>query len=393
MPRASTRIAMQAAQATLAVAALLSMALAGCSGDSASGGISVSGSDGTYKFTGPAGADNYTWDLGDHLTKAYTRTVEHTYDFANGVVPVTLTTTKGEKKAEHRKEVTLGTGANTNAGFVLEGSINWTVLGAPVTLSAHRSSDPDGDPLRYTWSCQRAGDAVRQTAHTHAGFGGVPFATPAAGSIISINAQGPLPAADRTVQGDLCDGLGQGARPSLDTTITGSFAKSGIYDIYLLASDPVHPTTSGKYRVIVTPEAEKPQEKATLQFNGSFMLGSAGTLQGVCESAGQCTDDFDRVTHHFNLALAAQHANMTLAYEDPSGAMDISCQLRRGETPLETVHGTDAEASVLLDPANLRAGSYSILCQPTAGVPTSPDGTPYTVTIDYDLDMDPFKVY
>lgn len=386
---------MQAAKATLAVAALLSVAVAGCSGGSGSaGGFSISGSDGAYKFTASAKADNYTWDLGDHLTRLYGKSVEHTYDFANGVVPVTLTTTKGADKKEYRKEVTLGTGANTNAGFVLEGLINWTVTGEPVGFSAHRSADPDGDPLRYTWSCQRVSDAVRQSAHTHSGFGGIPFATPPAGSIISINAQGPLPAADRTVSGDLCDGLGQGGRPALAQTIAGSFTKAGIYDIYLLASDPVHPTTSGKYRVVVTPPAEKPAEKQTLTFTGNFTFGSGGSVQGVmCDQLQQCDTTFDKTSSPFTLTLAAQSANLTLAYTDLSGQMDITCQLFRGETPLESVHGTGDEAAKRVDPANLRAGGYTIQCSPTAGIPSSPDGTPFTVTFDYDLDMDPFKVY
>src|SRR5688572_7743311 len=123
---------MQVLKAATAVAVLLSMALAGCSGGGSDGGISVKGSDGTYTFTGPGGADNYTWDLGDHLTRAYTKSVTHTYDFENGVVPVTLVTTNGEKKSEFRKEITLGSGLNENAGFVLEGSTNWTILGQSV---------------------------------------------------------------------------------------------------------------------------------------------------------------------------------------------------------------------------------------------------------------------
>ena len=385
---------MQVPQATLAVAALLSVALAGCSGAGGSaGGFSISGSDGTYKFTASGSADNYTWDLGDHLTRAYTKTVEHTYDFTNGVVPVVLTVTKDGKKTEFRKEVTLGTGTNTNAGFVLEGSSNWTVLGEGVTFSAHRSTDPDGDPLRYTWSCQRVSDAVRQAAHTHAGFGGVPFATPAAGAIVSIDAQGPLPAADRTVEGDLCETLGQGGRPTLDTTITGSFAKQGIYDIYLLASDPVHPTTSGKYRVVVTPPAEKPAEQQEFTFEGAFVAGGAGgAAQGVCEIT-QCGQPLDRVSFPFSLTLAAQAGNMSLQYTDPTGALELSCVLNRGETALESMAGPGA--TVQLDPANLRAGGYSIACESTtAVVPTTPEGnTPFTVTAKFDLDMDPFKVY
>jgi hypothetical protein len=385
---------MQLAKAPLAVALLLATTLAGCSGiggGSGSGGFSVKGSAPTYTFTASASADNYTWDLGDHLTRAYTKSVTHTYDFANGVVPVVLVTLDGAKKSEYRKEITLGTGTNTNAGFVLEGSLNWTVLGQTVTLSAHRSVDPDGDALRYTWSCQRVSDAVRQSAHSHPGFGGVPFATPAAGGIISVDAQGALPAPDRTVSGDLCESLGQGGHPTLDTTISGAFTKSGIYDIYLLASDPVHPTTSGKYRIVATSAGDKPVEKQELVFHGNFTAGSQGVITGACTSLGQCTSDFDQIKHGLSISLGAQRGNLTLAYDDLTQQMTIRCTLARGSVDVGL---QEAPGTVDLDPADLKAGSYTLTCQPqTAAVPTSPTGVHYTATLKFDLDMDPFKVY
>lgn len=387
---------MQVFKAATAAAVLLSMALAGCSGVGGSdgGGFSIKEKDGVYTFTASGSADNYTWDLGDHLTRAYTKSVTHTYDFENGVVPVRLVTMKGEAltRAEYTKEITLGTGINENAGFVLEGGSNWTVLGESVTLSAHRSTDPDGDALRYTWSCQRTGDAIRQSLHSHPGFGGKPFATPPAGSVLSINAQGPLPAADRTVSGDLCDGLGTAGRASLDETITGAFTKSGIYDIYLLASDPVHPTTSGKYRIVVTPPAEKPPEVLVNVFTGTFQAGANGQLQGVCGFLeSQCTQTFDEVQHSFATPLPGAGGYMTLAYTDASGAMTITCVLERGETQVATAEGPDA--NVTLDAAQLSNGSYTVLCKPNAVIPADPEGVTYTLTVAIDLKVDPFLLY
>lgn len=387
---------MQGAKVALAAAVLLAVTLAGCSGGSSeSGGFSIKGPDGNgaYTFTASGSADNYTWDLGDHLTRAFGKSVTHTYDFANGVVPVVLTTTKAGVEKESRKDLILGTGTNGNAAFVLEGETNWTLTDQSVSFSAHRSTDPDSDPLRYTWSCQRYGDAVRQTPHVHAGFGGKPFATPPAGSVVSINAQGPLPTPDRTIDGDLCDSLGPGSRPSLDATITGKFTKSGVYDIYLLASDPVHPTTSGKYRIVVTPVEEKPSEIQVFEFTGSFMGGSGGTVQGICLQLQQCVADFDQVTHSFSFNLDGQDGYATLAYSDPTptGTLGIACDLKRGTAPVGTVTGT--AGNVTLEAGSLKAGSYTATCTPQAGIPTSPEGTPYTLKVVVDLDMDPFKVY
>ena len=92
---------------------------------------------------------------------------------------------------------------------------------------------------------------------------------------------------DRTVGGDLCEGLGTAGRPSLDTTITGAFTKSGIYDIYLLASDPVHPTTSGKYHFVVSAPEERPAPLWTEIFGGTLQGGNNGTLQEVAGTAQQ----------------------------------------------------------------------------------------------------------
>lgn len=377
-------------KASLLGALFLTVTLAGCSGGGDANGFTIKGSGLSYTFTAQTSGENYTWDLGDHLTRAYTKSVSHTYDFENGVVPVVLVVTKDGKRLEYRDEITLGTGVNENAGFVLEGDSNWTTVGTPVKLSAHRSVDPENDPLRYSWSCQRAGDAVRQSVHVHPGSGGVGFATPPAGSILIRDATEPLPQPDRNVSGDLCESLGQGGRPSLDATISGAFTKTGIYDIYLLASDPVHPTTSGKYRIVVTNEADKPAEQQVLPFEGTLLVGSGGLLQGGCTQLNQCARDYDSVTHTFNLPLQADAGNLTLSYTDPTDAMNIVCQLNRGTTPLESVSNGE---TVSLQAGNLKAGSYTLVCEPDVVAPTSPDGVRYTLTAKFDLDMDPFKIY
>lgn len=381
---------MPAAKVAFLATALLSLALAGCSSGSDAGGFTIKGPDAsnTVTLTASGSGDNFTWDLGDHLTRLYGKKVTHTYDFANGVVPITLTVKKGGESEEHRKQVTLGNGQNANAAFVLEGSTNWTVLGESVTLSAHRSTDPDGDPLRYTWSCQRYGDAVRQSPHVHPGFGGVPFATPPAGAVTAVDAQGPLPQADRVVEGDLCDTLGQGGRPSKHTTISGSFTEAGIYDIYLLASDPVHPTTSGKYRIVATPPEERPNATEVYSFTDTLTVGKDGALQGGCDQATQddCPETFDLVVHNFGLPLLGKGGIVNLTYESAGGVTVVEWELYRGSSLVAT-GGT----GVVLGAADLLQGSYSFRVLLRQG--GSPAGVTYTIDATMHLDMDPFKVY
>jgi hypothetical protein len=378
---------MHKGMAFLALSAFLAVGLAGCSsGESA--GFSVkapSAPGGEYVFSASGSADNYTWDLGDHLTVLHGKSIRHTYDFANGVVNVVLTLKTGDKSEDIRKSITLGTGENAQPTFVLEGQRNWTVLGETLKFSARSSTDPDGDPLRYSWSCVRTGDAVRQPSHSHPGFQGVSFATAPAGSVTAINAIGELPPADRTVSGDLCETLGSGGRPSKDATIEGTFTKPGIYDVYLLASDPVHPTTSGKYHFVVTPPEERPEPVFETAFFGNLTGGSDGAVQGVVDEANQ-EGDFDRLVHTFTLPLNGYGGNMTTTYtgDSPAEAATLTWELKRGTVVIAT-GGTDGETVPL--PADMKAATYTLTVDLT-GISQS-----YAIGVEVPLDRDPFKVY
>lgn len=373
--------------ALLSTAAFLAVALAGCSSGSSGGGFSIdapSSPGGEYVFKALGKADNYTWDLGDRLTLGYGKTVRHTYDFANGQVNVVLTTKTGDKTAEHRKSITLGTGANEQPTFILEGSTNWTVLGETITFSAAKSTDPDSDPLRYTWSCVRTGPAVRTPVHVHAGFQGVPFATPPAGSVTAQNAVGVLPEPDRVVEGDLCKTLGNGGRPSKDATISGSFTETGVYDIYLLASDPVHPTTSGKYHFVVTTPEEKPAPVYTNSLGGSLQGGSSGQLQEVAGVA-QRNETLDAASHSFSLPLNGVGGTITATATSQIPVSTLTWTLFRGTLQLAT--GTGDGTPVNLPPGELKQGTYHIEVELTGGP------TDYTLAVAVPLDLDPFKVY
>jgi hypothetical protein len=373
--------------ALLSVAVFFTVALAGCSSGE-SGGFSVKAPGepgGEYVFKASGSADNYTWDLGDRLTVLYGKTVRHAYDFDNGQVTVTLTTKSGDKTAEHSKPITLGTGQNAQPTFILEGQTNWTVTGETIKFSAAKSTDPDGDALRYTWSCVRTGPANRQPTHVHPGFQGVPFATAPAGSVTAVNAVGEMPAADRTVPGDLCETLGSGGKPSLDATIEGTFANTGIYDVYLLASDAAHPTTSGKYHFVVTTPEERPAELFTQTFTNTLQ-GGTGSLQGFCDSAN-CGQALDMAVHSFTLPLGGTGGNVTATMTNPvpSPAGTLTWILRRGT--LEVARGAGDGVAVALPPADMKQGTYAL------EVTIQGVNVAYSVTADVPLDLDPFKVY
>ena len=378
---------MHKGMALLAGAAFLAVALAGCS-SGGSGGFSISApSDpgGEYVFKASGSADNYTWDLGDRLTIAYGKTVRHAYDFANGEVTVILTAKDGDKTDEHRKTIVLGTGANEQPTFILEGSTNWTVTGETIRFSAAKSTDPDSDPLRYTWSCVRTGPAVRTPVHVHPGFQGVPFATPPAGSVTAQNAVGELPAPDRVVEGDLCQTLGSGGRPSLHATIEGSFTETGVYDVYLLASDPVHPTTSGKYHFVVTTPEERPSPTHVITLNGALDGGSGGTLQSFNDAAQQ-NESLDMAHHSLSLPLNGLGGSVTMTEQGQfADANSLVWELRRGT--LLVAQGTDDGAAVSLPMGELKQGTYGVDVKLT-GLQSQ-----YTVLVEVQLDMDPFKVY
>lgn len=372
----------------LAAAVFMAVGLAGCSsGDSGGFSIDAPGeAGGEYVFKASGSADNYTWDMGDHLTVLYGKEVRHAYDFANGVVNVVLTTKTGEQSDDYRKTITLGTGENAQPTFVLEGQRNWTVIGETLKLSARSSTDPDGDTLRYTWSCVRTGDAVRQPTHSHPGFQGISFATAPAGSVTAVNAISELPAADRVVPGDMCETLGSGGRPSKDATIEGTFTKSGIYDIYLLASDPVHPTTSGKYHFVVTPPAERPPALLKLAFFGNFTGGVGGGLQDVVDESGQ-EGTYDKIVHSFNLPLDGQGGYITTQYlrAVPENTATITWTLKRGT--VDVAAGGAHGENITLAAGDMKSATYQLTVN-LQGL-----GEKYQIDVGVPLDRDPFKVY
>jgi major membrane immunogen (membrane-anchored lipoprotein) len=376
--------------------ALLPLAalLAGCS--SASGnGFTVtapSAPGGAYVFAADVKADNYTWDLGDHLTTAYGKTVTHAYDFKDGSITVTLKATTAGQAKEYNQPLKLGSGVNQKATFLMEAQTDWTVVGETVKFSAARSFDPENDPLRFQWSCLKTAEATRLPSHTHPVYG-VPFASPPAGSVTTGKTNRTLPAPDMTFSGDLCDALGSGTRPSTHiATIAGAFTRTGIYSLYLLASDGPHPTTSGEFKFYVTTPGERPAPVVHKHMAGTLLAGAGGgNLQAVCGNpSNPSPQTCDQMKDTFELALGglSMQVNFTLdaSQGTPAAADQVQWDIKRGDSTVAS--GTTPGQTTISEPAKLGAGTYTAIVTLGAGANVA-----YTLDVTARLDMDPAKVY
>ncbi|MFO1534902.1 MAG: hypothetical protein ABR586_04490 [Thermoplasmatota archaeon] len=375
------------------LAALLPLAalLAGCS-SAPSDGFTVTAPDapgGAYAFAAGVKADNYTWDLGDHLTTAYGKEVTHTYDFRDGTVTVTLKATTAGQSREFSQTVTLGSGANQKATFLMEAQTDWAVLGETVAFSAARSFDPEHDPLRFSWSCLKTAEAERKPAHTHPVFG-QPFASPPAGSVTTGKANHTLPAPDHVFTGDLCDALGVGTQPSTGmATIAGQFSKTGVYSLYLLAADGAHPTTSGEFKFYVTKPGERPAPTVSKQVAPLLQAGTGG-LQQVCSHPSNPNPmTCDQFSDTFDLPLGATEllVNFTYTADTPDAVTSAQWEVKRGDSVVASGTAKD-EHQAVRDANKLGAGTYTALV-------TLKSGANVQVTLDLfaRLDMDPAKVY
>jgi PKD repeat protein len=370
------------------VLALTAVMMAGCSGKtvdpSSADAIAVSGSGTTYTFTANTDGDAWAWDFGDHSPAVQGKEATHTYAFPNGAIQVKLTTTKGGIETASYHDLSLGTGANQSPTFILDAQTNWTVPGETVRFTATASSDPDLDPLLYTWSCLRERDLVRQTPHPHPFTGGVNFASPPAGAVTARNAKIPFPTADHVYSGDLCEGLGTGGELGHDATIEGAFAKQGLYTITLLATDGKIPTTAGRYQVWVSPLGERPAPIVRAPFDATLLAGRGGNLQGALEPvAGNQT--FDRASIGFSLPLAARPVSINLTFDTSNPANQITWALTRGDRTIAT--GGAAEPLNTVVP-RLETGSYTFTVELQAGADVHVTGE-----VVSHLLMDPTTIY
>jgi hypothetical protein len=174
---------------------------------------------------------------------------------------------------------------------------------------------------------------VKRGYHSH---GGTQYISPSAGSVVSRLSNVTLPSPDHSYDAgtDLCSALGGPEVPhnfaTGQTTIEGTFLKTGLYTIYVVAADAANPSTSGFLNFYVTSPNERPNATETWPFVGKFAAGgptSPAHVQTVCDAAhdnggGQVpaqTCDMFRARFHMIIGAKATWVNLT--YEpDPTHA-------------------------------------------------------------------------
>jgi hypothetical protein len=394
---------MQVRKGWLMAVAMLATGLAGCSGgDGDAGGALVTvenlgpeGGQGPYRFTANVEADNgnYTWDLGDRLTVLSGKTVEHTFDIKDATLTVSLRVRQGGAAKVYEAPVVLGTGKNESPAYALDVQTNWAVTGERVRFSAARSTDAEGDPLRFSWSCivlEDENKLVRKAPHPHPG--GPSYTPPKSGTVTAYLANTTLPAPDAAFDGDFCSALGTGTPPSTRaTTIEGAFAKRGKYMLILEASDGAHPTVSGSYEFYVTRPDEKPSPWVHASFNVTLQAGLDGRAQPTCTQLPQPQTCDHAVSPYFEVPLDGDYGWLNASYNaaapnSPQATNVVEWSLYRLEGL--QVNSQEPSGSLPLEPRHLLFGAYTMQAKLKQGAQVTVE-----MSVAIHLKLDPFAVY
>lgn len=140
--------------------------------------VACTGFEGTGSTDADGDALTYTWNFGDGAT-ATGASVTHTYASASGSpYTVTLVVSDGNATDDATASVTVVASSTTNQAPTAVAAVpaQCTAGVACTGFDGSGSSDPDGDPLTYTWSF---GDGTTATgasvAHTYASAAGSPY--------------------------------------------------------------------------------------------------------------------------------------------------------------------------------------------------------------------------
>ena len=149
----------------LLIAASVATALAGCLGgddeniDSAIPRAKVVVSDvagkvDTYLFDASDSTGRglkFEWDFGDG-ERATDEVAEHRYQYGSGVYTASLTITDLTGITDvWEEDIQVGDGSNLPPEAFFTPSTRYLLVGEPLTVDATKTTDPEGDPIRYEW--------------------------------------------------------------------------------------------------------------------------------------------------------------------------------------------------------------------------------------------------
>lgn len=370
---------MDASKALWGALMIVSMSLAGCAGGDEPLGIKVTPADDPVTeptiFEATGSAESFTWDFGDGTGLHDGRRVEHVFGFTDGEVTVRMTAQTADGPKTFSEKVDLGGARNAIPVPAMIGSTNWVEPGDPVRISAAGSTDDNGDPLLFRWSCQALGPALPAHGDDH-GTGGLPFGIQVLGSV-SANITEP----DRTVEGDLCTAFESEDAFSRDATIEGTFENEGVYNIDVEIRDPKSPSQIGRMVIFVTPGI--PPVEETLSLTGTLTAGSGGQVQNIMEQITNPTGlTWDQEEQEFRLPLPIDSATLAFAVSSQAPQSAVTYAIEAGGS--EVVPATSDETTTFGFHDLLGGQNYDVIFTLESGVEVS-----YTWDLAVVYDMDP----
>lgn len=376
-----------------AAVTLMAVTLSGCtdSGDDVLGMTVTGGADPLtdpfkFKATGPS-AEQYIWDLGDG-TILEGKEVEHVYGFTDGDITVKLQAcTAGECESILRL-IPLGGGKNLPPAGAFAVTSNWAEVGETFVLDASASTDSNGDPILYRWSCERLEDLRPPDdggGHSH-GPPGVPF---------GVNA---LASYDASLSGgddhgdNLCADFAVGASQpwsATAATISGQFTEPGLYRWDVFVRDPKSAAWIGRLDLYVSPAGERPEPESLVSFSGTLPGGSGGNIDEQCSfvqaQGGPECPTTDWVEHPFTVQVPNDLATVTFTGGGTTG--NALWGIKAGETVI--VAPTDESPKFLAPLTFINGREYTVVF--TTDGPSA--NVPYNIDIVIENQLDPRHLY
>ncbi len=407
---------MQSTTALWAALTLTAIAFAGCIGGGGELDMLVTPSDDPvtepfhFEATGPK-YDVYTWDFNDGTVMEGAE-VDHLFGFTNGKVVVRLTAqNEGEEPVAVLREVDLGGSDNVPVDGVLTTSTFWIDPSESFSVSAAESSDPDGDPLLYKWTCQRVADLNPvDTSHPpHEGFGGVPFGVDAWAVKANVTA-------DQDLGSDFCSTLDP-TKPqawSLEMdSLSGTMTESGVYEIELFVRDPKSPPHVSRLGLYVSePDRLKPNLTQTEAITGTFLGGGGGQFQGIYDNGFEVEElgagtpapseaggeqNFDLLQHAFSVDMHSLEGEITFSYSCGDGECgETTAQYRLYvEGSSQNTISETSQASRTIGKDDIKAKASGFPQDYILEIQIVPAGA--QVSVDFDMtftkDIDPLNWY